>query len=140
MAKSWSSKYSRERKRVTSIIRELRKAGYRFTDDIIPIALPRAGRTEQSLKAATLELRKITRSKIYKQSTGRVTSSGEVLPVKSTAKERRRQTREIRSRGEQIIYETDLVLDRVENQMNVMSYDTYSNIIEDVQFHIYDEK
>ena len=133
MANRWSSKYSRERKRVTSILRELRKAGYRFADDIIPIALPRAGRTEQSLKAATLELRKITRNKIYKQSTGRVTSSGEVLPVKSTAKERRRQTREIRSRGEQTIYETDLVLDRVETQMNVMSYDTYSNIIEDVK-------
>lgn len=124
MANRWRNKYSRERRRVTSILRELKMAGYRFNDDIIPMPLPRSrkARTEENMKAATLELRKITRSRLYKEATGRVIDTGEVLPVKRTAKERRKQTREIHSKGRTTnIYETDIVIDSVENQMNIMS-------------------
>lgn len=118
MANRWSSKYSRERKRVTSILRELRKAGYRFNDNIIPKALPRTGRTEQSLKQATLELRKFTRSKFYRESTGRITEQGEVLPVKRTATERRRQTREIQRKGDKPLSEKYTVYDNVGKMFN----------------------
>ena len=120
MANRWSSKYSRERKRVTSILRELRKAGYRFNDNIIPAALPRKGRTQEALKAATLELRKMTRSKFYKESTGRVIDTGEILPVKRTAKERRRQTREIRQSQREALSETDMTISNVQSSLKTM--------------------
>ena len=128
MAKSWSSKYSRERRRVTSILRELKMAGYRFNDDIIPLPLPRSRkqRTEENLKAATLELRKLTRSKFYKEATGRVINTGEVLPVKRTAKERRKQTREIRQQGSKPITETYTVYNNVGKMLDNMFQDPNS--------------
>lgn len=128
MANRWSSKYSRERKRVTSILRELRKAGYRFNDNIIPAALPRTGRTEQALKAATLELRKMTRGKFYKESTGRVIDTGEILPVKRTAKERRRQTREIRQKRSSSLSETNTVYNNVGDMFDNMFEDPHSRL------------